>query len=390
MALTSVTTPTDYDIAYRPVLFEVSTSVVDLEAVKFSLYDNTTSDLINSVTVQAKFGDSDNFQADMRTFIQDYLQADIGIITPNSTHFNSGLSIRDFYITATERILSSSGTFSDGDTLTSSGYWIVNASLNVGDSGLVSAGYFTTTSGTKILTDKTVFVTRDNESEYISLYNNEENVKVTIEATDTAGVTVTGVVNSLTLGNQTCYLGIGYENINAYTLSTGTQPLLDNLTASYTVQFETVTTGTIFEQISVEVDREYRVDPVRFVFQNNYGALDFFTAYAFKEQSIDIESSISQRPVTDYTTVTSYGKFRPNTSMNTRFRVGTQNLTVDEILWLKQLWSSAGVWVQEGTLYRPIVLLTDSVKVESNLQGSEVFSVQFEYEFANALRRQKG
>lgn len=390
MALTSVTTPNDYDIAYRPILFEVETSVVNLEAVKFSLYDNTTSDLINSVTVQAKFGDSDNFQADMRTFIQDYLKADIDIITPNNTHFNSGLSIRDFYITATERILSSSGTFSDGDTLTSSGYWIVNASLNVGDSGLVASDYFTTTSGTKILTDKTVFVTRDNESEYISLYNNEENVKVTIEATDTAGVTVTGVVNSLTLGNQTCYLGIGYENINAYTLSTGTQPLLTNITTSYTVQFETVTTGTVFEQISVEVDREYRVDPVRFVFQNNYGALDFFTAYAFKEQSIDIESSISQRPVTDYTTVTSYGKFRPNTSMNTRFRVGTQNLTVDEILWLKQLWSSAGVWVQEGTLYRPIVLLTDSIKVESNLQGSEVFSVQFEYEFANALRRQKG
>lgn len=390
MALTSVTTPSDYDIAYRPIIWEVETSVVDLEAVKFSLYDNTTSDLINSITVQAKFGDSDNFQADMRTFIQDYLKADIDVITPNSTAFNAALSIRDFYITATERILSSSGTFSDGDTLTSSGVWIVNASLNVGDSGLVASDYFTTTSGTKLLTDKPVFVTRSNESEYISLYNNEENVKVTIEATDTAGITVTGVVNSLTLGNQTCYLGIGYENINAYTLSTGTQPLLDNLTASYTVQFETVTTGTIFEQISVEVDREYRVDPVRFVFQNNYGALDFFTAYAFKEQSIDVESSISQRPVTDYTTITSYGKFRPNTSMNTRFRVGTQNLSVDEILWLKQLWSSAGVWVQEGTLYRPIVLLTDSIKVESNLQGSEVFSIQFEYEFANALRRQKG
>jgi len=385
-----VSQPSDYDIAYRPIEWEVETSVVSLEAVEFTLFDNTTSTEITSILTQAKFGDTDNFKADMRTFIQDYLQPDIDIITVNDTSFNSGLSIRDFKITATEKILSASGTFSDGDTYTSSGIWIVNASLNIGDAGLVSAGYFTRTSGTKILSDKPTFVTRDNESEFISLYNNEENVKATVIATDTSGLTVTGVVNSLTLGNQTCYLGVGYENVNAYTLNTGTQPLLDNMTASYTVQFETVTTGTVFELISFEVDREYRVDPVRFVFMNNYGALDFFTAYAFKEQSISIESAISQRPVTDYTTVTSYGRFRPNTSMTTSFKVGTQNLTVDEIAWLQQLISSAGVWVQEGSNYRPIVIKTDSLMIESNLQGREVFSIQFEYEYANALRRQKG
>lgn len=392
MALTSITTPTDYDIAYRPVLFEVETSVVSLEAVEFSLFDNTTSDLINSITVQAKFGDDDNFEADMRTFIQDYLRADIDIITPNQTHFNSGLSIRDFYITATEKILTSSGTFNDGDTLTSSGYWIVNASLNVGDSGLVSQGFFNTISGvvTPYLTDKPTFITRSGESEYVCGFNNEENVFATIEVTDTSGVTVTGVSNNLTLGNQTGYFGIGYNNLNQLTLASGTQPLIDNQTASYTVKFSTVTTGYSFTTLNVEVDREYRLDPVRFVFQNNYGALDFFTCYAFKEQSIDIDSSISQRPLVDYETITSYGKFRPNTSMNTRFRVGTQNLTADNINWLKQLFSSAGVWIQEGTLYRPIVLLTDSLRIESNLQGSEVFNVQFEYEFANALRRQKG
>jgi len=390
MALTSITTPSDYDIAYRPVLFEVETSVVDLEAVEFSLYDNTTSDLINSITVQAKFGDTDNFQVDMRTFIQDYLRADIDIITPNQTHFNSGLSIRDFYITATEKILTSSGTFNDGDTLTSSGYWIVNAALNVGDSGLVITEHFTTISGTKILTDKPTFEIREGESEFISLYNNEENVKVTVVTTDTAGIMATGVVNSLTLGNQTCYLGIGYTNINALTLNTGTQPLIDSDTESYTVQFETVTAETVFEQISVNIDKGYRISPIRFVFQNNYGALDFFTCYAFKEQSIDIESSISQRPLVDYESITSYGKFRPNTSMSTRFRVGTQNISIDELNWLKQLFSSAGVWVQEGLQYRPIVLLTDSLLIESNIQGNEVFNVQFEYELANALRRQKG
>ena len=392
MALTSITTPSDYDIAYRPVLFEVETSVVDLEAVEFSLYDNTTSDLINSITVQAKFGDDDNFQADMRTFIQDYLRADIDIITPDETHFNSGLSIRDFYITATEKILTSSGTFNDGDTLTSSGYWIVNSSLNVGDSGLVSQGFFNTVSGvvTPLLTDKEVFTTRDGESEYVCGFNNEENVRVEVVTTDTSGVMATGIVNSLTLGNQTCYLGIGYENINALTLDSGSQPLIDSQTSSYTVQFSTVTTGYDFTQLSIEVDREYRLDPIRFVFQNNYGALDFFTCYAFKEQSIDIESSVSQRPLVDYESITSYGKFRPNTSMNTRFRVGTQNITSDEINWLKQLFSSAGVWVQEGTKYRPVVLITDSLLIESNLQGNEVFNLQFEYEFANALRRQKG
>lgn len=392
MALTSVSTPTDYDIAYRPIEWEVETSVVNLDSVEYKLFDTLTASEIVSILAQPKFGDSDNFATDMRTFIQDYLGNDIDIITPNGTHYNTGLSIRSFYITATEKILTASGTFNDGDTLTSSGVFILNASLNVGDAALAGQNYFNTVSGvdTLWLTDKPNYLTRSGESEYIMGFNNEENVGCTIVATDTSGATVTGVISPVTLGNQTCYLGIGYNNVNAYTLSAGTQPLIDANTASYTLDFSVQTTGYSFETISVNVDREYRTDPVRFFFVNNYGGIDSFTTYALKEQSVEIATQISQRPVTDYTSITSYGRFRPNTSMTTVFRVGTNNLSNDEILWLKQLISSAGVWVQEGTLYRPVVIRTDSLLIESNIQGREVFSIQFEYELANALRRQKG
>lgn len=390
MALTSITTPTNYDVAYRPIIWEVETSVVSLEAVEFTLYDNTTSSEINSITVQAKFGDDDNFECDMRTFIQDYLQADIDIITPNGTAFNSGLSIRDFYITATEKILTSSGTFNDGDTLTSSANWIVNACLEVGANDLVTGDYFTTTSGTKLLTDKPSFITKNGESEFISLYNNEEDVKCTVITTDNTGATATGIVNALSLGNQTCYLGVGYENINALTLDTGSQPLISANTSSYTVEFETVTTATVFETVSVTLDHNYRDELKRFVFINNYGAIDFFSLYGFSEKSINIDAVVSQRPVTDYTSVESYGKFRPNTSKATTYRVGTQNLDRDTIIWLEQLISSAGVWIQQGSDYRPVVIQTDSVMIHSNLMGREVFSIEFEYELANDLRRQKG
>ena len=389
MALTSVSEPSDYDIAYRPCEWEVETSVVELDAVKFSLYDNVTASLIKQLTVLPKFGDSDNFKADMGSFIQDYLQADIDVITPNQTAFNSALQIRDFYVTATEQIIVS-GSLTNGDTYTSSGVYIVNGCLEVGDDDYVTAGYFTTTSGTKILTDKPRFTTRDGESEYICLYNNEENIKATIITTDSSGVTATGIVNSISLGNKTCYLGIGWENINAYTLNTGSQPLVDADTASYTIQFETVTTGTMFELITVTVDHDYRDESTRFAFMNNYGAIDFVTLWGSKESSIKVDTSISQRTVNDYTDVESYGRFRPNTSQDTLFRVGSQSLPRDEISWLRQLVSSAGVWVQEGTKYRPIVVTTDEMTEYSTIMSNKVFDLTIEYEHANALRRQKG
>lgn len=390
MALTKISTPSDYDSAYRPLVWEVQTDVSNLNSVEFELRNHTTSGTIATVQVQHKYGATNRFLSDMRAFVQDYLGNDIAIITPNGTAFDSVNSIGSFDVVATEKILSASGTFTDGATLTSSGFWLVNSSLAIGQTDLVTGDYFTTTSGTKLLTDNPYFETRNGESDFISLYNNGENVKMTVVATDIAGLTVTGVIDALTLSGQTCYLGIGYNNINAYTLDSGSQPLIDNETASYTVQFETVTTGTIFEQLSVTVDREYRPNATRFVFLNIYGSLDFFTAWSYIEESIAVNSLVSHRVVSDYTSVESYGKFKPSTTMRNAFVAGSQNLTYDQVQWLKQLFSSPSVWIQEGTSYRPIIINTNSVNISSSLSGREVFDLQFEYEFANDLRRQNG
>lgn len=391
MAVSLLDSPSNYSIAYRPVEWQVQSSITP-DVMEFQIYDNLTADALlqgDGARQPADFGQTQIFTKDFRTFIQDNLGTDINTITPNGTHYNAANILRDYYITATEQTLSASGQYVDGDTYTSSAIYVVNATREVGETDLVVGGYFVTTNGAKILTNKPQFITRDGESEYVALYNNDENIKVTVVTTSTAGILATGVVNSLTLGNKVAYLGIGWENINALTLNTGSQPLITSNTASYTVQFETVTTGNTFELITVTCDQTYRPNQTRFVFQNEFGAIDFFTAWRFTERFMSVDGVISQKPVSDFTSVTSYGRFKSSTSKSNRFIAGTSKLTEDEAIWLEEMLSSANVWIQEGTSYRPVIIDDVETKTQSTKDGQFVYDLQISYSYANDLTRQK-
>ena len=197
------------------------------------------------------------------------------------------------------------------------------------------------------------------------------------------------MVNSLTTGAQVTYLGMGYRNINAYTLSTGTQPLLDENSVSYTMQFETVTTGTIFELIEVTIDRSTCATALRFHFENIFGTIDSFTIKGYEEKRITPKGQLAQKVIDDYTSSESYGRFKSNNEKVTTFNTGTQILTLTEREWFEELLSSSNVWVQSGNDYLPITITEQDFRIKSNKFGQEIFILEFEYQFANNLRRQK-
>lgn len=389
MALVIVSQPSNYDVAYRPLVYSVNSDVANLAAVKFVLTDETSASEVATLQTQSSYNTTSGFQVDFRSIIQQELANDINVISTSGTYFDSAYMTRQFSVEATEQILSN-GSFSDGDVAGFSTTWIVNSALSVGEDDLVTADYFTTSSGTKVLTEKPTFETREGEGQYIALYNNEEAVKMTVVTTDINGVTATGVVNSMPVTNQTCYLGIGYTNINNYSLDTGSQPLIDNETASYTVQFETVTTGTVFDLLTVTVDREYRPNTTQFVFLNKFGALDFFTARSFKSYGVEIESTVNRKPIDDYTTVESYGRFKSKSEVSKSYGVGTHNLTNEEVLWLEELLASPSVWVVDGADFRPVIITSQGKQLENSLQSKGVYSLQWEFSYAVKDLKQLG
>lgn len=384
MALTSITTPSDYNSAYRPVVWRVETGVASLAAVKFELNDSAPS-VVNSFTTQHIYGNTDQFEIDFRSVIQDYYPKDITNLTTSGTVITSSGIGQQFDVKATERILSG-GIYSNGATLTSSGFYILNTALEVGEA---LTGYFTTASGCKVLSNTPTYTTRSNEGLYVGLFANDEGLKVTVIATDTTGATVTGVSSVVANTGRFAHVGIGYQNVNKYGLSSGSQPLLDNMTASYTVQIESQTTPITYELLSVEVDREHRPNAVQFAFLNKFGAFDFFTAYSYKDFSRDIESKMAMKPIENYESITDYGTFKTSNISKQIYRVGSQNLTNDLVLWLQELFTSTQVYIVESEQYRPVTIVNNSVSFESSRQGSEVFSLTFDYEFATELIRQR-
>lgn len=389
MALTLISDPNNYDSAYRPVKLVVETSVSNLDLVQFELRNNVTNSLISTINKRNDFADTDSFSVDFSNQIQDQLGVDIDNLTVGNGVVQGANVLKEFRVDATEKILVS-GSLTDGDSLTGSGFFIMNSTLDIGESSLITQDYFTTISGTKLLTNKPRFITRQGESEYVALYNNGENVKATITVTYSDNTTATGVVNSLSTGTEVSYFGVGYQNINNYTLDTGSQPLLDEDAVSYTVQFETVASATVFELLSVTIDSLPCRTNKRFHFENKFGTIDSFTFTAFEEKSINVISTQAQRVISDFTNTESFGKFKSNTEKETIFRTGTNNIKENEREWLEEMLSSANVYLQSGNDYLPVIINDDSnFAITSNKFNSDIFALEIEYILANNLRRQK-
>lgn len=387
MSLTYVNYPTDYDSALRPVKWAVETTTVGLRAVQFKLYDTATATLIDTKIVLPNLGSSDTFSADFRQQIQTYLGFDTNLFAHSGLGVASNSLARQFYVTAAEDT-NTSGAYSFGSTTSSSSYYILNNSLEIGEALPTATSHIITSNGAKHFSNRPEYITRNGDTDYTTIYNNGESVKLTIVVTDNEGATTQGVVNSIALSSKISYVGIGYNNINAYTLSTGSQPLLDANSVSYTVALQTVTTGNTFETITVNINSDSLCDVTRFLFQNKYGGPDYFSSWRFKEQTNQITSDIVAKSITDFTDTESFGFHKKSSSLSKKYKIKTQALSREMVEYLEEMISSSDVYIDNGTDYLPIAILTDSYLVSSSYVGKEVFEIEFEYITANQLRRQ--
>ena len=135
-------------------------------------------------------------------------------------------------------------------------------------------------------------------------------------------------------------------------------------------------------------------DGVRFAWKNEFGVWDY---YNFKLQS-DATDSIQRInyehtfvPYNTQTNAAIYNTSRRGTTslVNKVNRVQTANsdwLTQAEADWLRELFFSTNVYIQNGSTFEPITLLNSSVVERTNVRTQRTFQYQVTFEQSNNKR----
>ena len=197
------------------------------------------------------------------------------------------------------------------------------------------------------------------------------------------------------------------ETTNLIHVGVGPQNIDDNGTAlnaawnSYTVKF--VGQGDDGLENSDGVYAEYRFNKdtancdypgVRFAWKNEFGVWDYYTAKLAVNSRVAVERNSYNQTFVDYSTtgtrvpynISRRGSQQFYNKLNQSFNVTTDILNQTDAEWLRELFFSVEVFVQEGTDFLPVVLKNVEVIEKTNPRSQKVFQYAFDYEYANQLR----
>lgn len=124
---------------------------------------------------------------------------------------------------------------------------------------------------------------------------------------------------------------------------------------------------------------------LRFVFANNYGALDYFNCYGPLKRNTGVDHTIASIPKVDYSTnntVYSYsskGETVYYTDLQDNYTITTPLLDQYVATWLEQLLESPNVFVVQNNELVPIILINSSYTVNTNENRQKVFTYTIEF-----------
>jgi hypothetical protein len=135
-------------------------------------------------------------------------------------------------------------------------------------------------------------------------------------------------------------------------------------------------------------------DGVRFTWKNEFGVWDYYTARLAINSGVQIERNAYQQSFVDFSNGAStlpYNISRRGTEqfqnkLNQSFNVTTDPLNQATAEWLRELFFSTQVYVQEGTSFVPVVISNPEVIEKTNPRSQKIFQYAFDYQYANQLR----
>ena len=203
------------------------------------------------------------------------------------------------------------------------------------------------------------------------------------------------VAANQTSGTRLLHIGVGPQN-----LADGGNTL-NAAWASYTVTLQGAgddgldNDNAVFGQMTFTKDNpECISDGVRFAWKNEFGVWDYYTAKLAINSGVQIQRNAYQQSFVDYGTGTStvtYDLSRRGSSQfynkgTQRKNVTTDILTQAQADWLRELFFSTNVYVQEGTNFLPVVISDAAATEKTNPRSQKVFQYSFNFEYANQLR----
>ena len=205
----------------------------------------------------------------------------------------------------------------------------------------------------------------------------------------------TAVVDDQTEGTSLIHVGVGPQNI----ADNGT-PLNDNW-AYYTVKFVSMgddyqeNNGGVYAEFTFQKDTANCDYPgVRFAWKNEFGVWDYYTAKLAENSNVQIERNSYNASFVDYSTsgttvpynISNRGTTQFVNGLTQRKTVTTDYLNQTDADWLRELFYSTSVYVQEGTDMVPVAVTNATVTEKTNPRSQKLFTYTFEYEYANQKR----
>ena len=191
------------------------------------------------------------------------------------------------------------------------------------------------------------------------------------------------------------HVGVGPQNIS----DNGTP--LNAAWSYYTVKFigqgddSLENNDGVYAQITFQKDTANCDYPgVRFAWKNEFGVWDYYTAKLAENSNVQIERNSYNASFVDYSTsgttvpynISNRGTTQFVNGLTQRKTVTTDYLNQTDADWLRELFYSTSVYVQEGTDMVPVAVTNATVTEKTNPRSQKLFTYTFEYEYANQKR----
>ena len=204
-----------------------------------------------------------------------------------------------------------------------------------------------------------------------------------------------GVYNTQTKSTRLLHTGVGPQNLD------DSGNALSGSWAYYIVDWIGQESAGIEDSSAIYASVRFNKETsecsyngVRFAWKNEFGVWDYYTFTLQSDSAVNIERQSYEQTFVDYSTANTsvpYDKSRRGATQfyNALNQVKTANsnwLTQAEADWLRELFFSANVYIQDGTDFKPVVITSANVVEKTNPRTQKNFQYTIEFSPANQLR----
>ena len=394
MAITITQIPNDYSPAYNPVILAVSSTNVAQPKFNFifEVYDSTNTTLLRTLRIPPEINYSYGV-TDLSRVLEGYLGTDFFKNLAGTEFKDCDNSFYNYYVRIGEEYEVAS-VITQYLNLTSFSSVVWNAGVISRDFvGFDYGVYELDDVVNKFLTNiDTRTVDRTDEG-YINFLQTSglepTNIKIQTYFSD-GSIDQTATITSAAT-SEIAMLPCNPASLNAATLATGTQPLIDTDIFSYVIFAER--TGAVVSQ-----DYTFNVvdycTPYTLHFLNDLGGFDSFPFQVAKDSYTFEKEYYKQDPLriqSDGTYVFSNldrEVVQNYTNQKQKTRLISNWITTEESEWLRELFSSPEIYLQNGSEFYAVVLKVTDYQQKYE-EFDEIFNIEVEVEYSVDSYRQR-